>query len=105
MAKEKASSHLKIRPLDDRVVVEPLEAEEMTPGGILLPDTAKQKPQRGRVLAVGPGRLRDNGERSVLSVAINDEVIYGKYSGSDIEVEGKEVKILRESDILAKIVK
>ncbi len=104
MAKDK-TSHLKIRPLDDRVVVEPLEAEEKTAGGILLPDTAKQKPQRGRILAVGPGKLRDDGERSALSVSINDEVIYGKYSGSDIEVEGKEVKILRESDILAKIVK
>ncbi len=104
MAKEK-TSHLKIRPLDDRVVVEPLEAEEKTAGGILLPDTAKQKPQRGRILAVGPGKMRDNGERSVLSVSINDEVIYGKYSGSDIEVEGKEVKILRENDILAKVVK
>ncbi len=104
MVKEK-TSHLKIRPLDDRVVVEPLEAEEKTAGGILLPDTAKQKPQRGRILAVGPGKLRDNGERSSLSVGINDEVIYGKYSGSDIEVEGREVKILRESDILAKIVK
>jgi chaperonin GroES len=104
MAKEK-TAHIKIRPLDDRVVVEPLEAEEKTAGGILLPDTAKQKPQRGRVLAIGPGKLRDNGERTALSVAVNDEVIYGKYSGSDIEVENKEVKILRESDILAKVVK
>ena len=104
MAKEKEVS-LKIRPLDDRVVVEPLEAEEKTPGGILLPDTAKQKPQRGRVLAVGPGKLRDNNERSALSVVVGDEVIYGKYSGNDIEVDDKEVKILRENDILAKIVK
>jgi chaperonin GroES len=104
MAKDKAST-LKIRPLEDRVVVEPLEADEKTAGGLYLPDTAKQKPQRGRILAVGPGKMRDNGERSALSVAVSDEVIYGKYSGSDIEVEGKEVKILRESDILAKIVK
>jgi chaperonin GroES len=104
MAKEKEVS-LKIRPLDDRVVVEPLEAEEKTPGGILLPDTAKQKPQRGRVLAVGPGKLRDNGERSIVAVVKGDEVLYGRYGGSDIEVEGKEIKILRESDILAKIVK
>jgi chaperonin GroES len=104
MAKEKEAS-LKIRPLDDRVVVEPLEAEEKTPGGILLPDTAKQKPQRGRVLAVGPGKLRDNGERSVVAVVKGDEVLYGRYGGSDIEVEGREIKILRESDILAKIVK
>ena len=104
MAKEKDSS-LKIRPLDDRVVVEPLEAEEKTAGGILLPDTAKQKPQRGRIVAVGPGTLRESGVRNPVSVVVGDEVLYGKYSGSDVEVHGKEVKILRESDILAKIVK
>ena len=104
MAKEK-NGNLKVRPLDDRVVVEPLEAEEKTLGGILLPDTAKQKPQRGRVLAVGPGKLRDTGKRDPLNVIVGDEVIYGKYSGNDIEVENKEVKILRESDILAKVVK
>jgi chaperonin GroES len=104
MAKEK-DVNLKVRPLDDRIVVEPLEAEEKTAGGILLPDTAKQKPQRGRVLAVGPGKLRDNGERTKVSVVKGDEVLYGRYGGSDIEVEGKEIKILRESDILAKIVK
>ena len=104
MAKEK-EVNLKIRPLDDRVVVEPLEAEEKTAGGILLPDTAKQRPQRGRVLAVGPGKLNDKGERSQVAVAKGDEVIYGRYSGSDIEVEGRELKIMRESDILAKVVK
>jgi chaperonin GroES len=104
MAKEKDIS-LKVRPLDDRVVVEPLEAEEKTTGGILLPDSAKQKPQRGRVLAVGPGKLRDNGERAALAVTKGDEVIYGRYSGSDIEVDGRDIKILRESDILAKVVK
>ena len=104
MAKEKEPT-LKVRPLDDRVVVEPLEAEEKTTGGILLPDTAKQKPQRGRIVAAGPGKLRDSGERAALNVSVGDEVIYGKYSGNDIEVDNKEVKILRESDILAKIVK
>jgi chaperonin GroES len=104
MAKEKDVS-LKIRPLDDRVVVESLEAEEKTPGGILLPDSAKQRPQRGRVLAVGPGKLRDNGERSPLAVQKGDEVIFGRYGGSDVDVDGREVKILRESDILAKVVK
>jgi chaperonin GroES len=93
----------KIRPLDDRVVVEPLEAAEKTAGGILLPDTAKEKPQRGRVLAVGPGKVRDSGERSALSVAVGDEVIYGRYSGNEIEVSGKEIKIMRESDILGKV--
>jgi chaperonin GroES len=104
MAKEK-DVHLKVRPLDDRVVVEPLEAEEKTLGGILLPDTAKQKPQRGKVLAIGPGKLRDDGSRAALAVSRGDEVIYGRYSGSDVEVEGKEIKILRETDILAKVVK
>src|SRR5712692_11548974 len=97
--------NLKIRPLDDRVVVEPLEADEKTPGGILLPDTAKQKPQRGRVLAVGPGKLLDDGKRAAVAVTKGDEVLYGRYSGNDIKVGAKEVKILRESDILAKIVK
>ena len=86
-----------MRPLDDRVVVEPVEAEEMTAGGIVLPDTAKEKPQRGTVLAVGPGKLLDSGERGKLSVAVGDEVIYGKYSGSEIEIDGREVKILRET--------
>jgi chaperonin GroES len=104
MAKEKEVA-FKVRPLDDRVVVEPLEAEEKSTGGILLPDSAKQKPQRGRVVAVGPGKLRDNGERSALSVQKGDEVLYGRYSGSDVEVDGREVKIMRESDILAKVTK
>jgi chaperonin GroES len=104
MAKEK-ETNIKVRPLDDRVVVEPLEAEETTAGGILLPDTAKQKPQRGRVLAVGPGKLLDSGARAALNVAKGDEVIFGKYSGNDIMLERREVKILRESDILAKVVK
>jgi chaperonin GroES len=98
-------SEIKLRPLDDRIVVEPMEAEETTPGGIVLPDTAKEKPQRGKVLAIGPGRLMDNGKRTEMSVAVGDEVIFGKYSGTDIELEGKELKILRESDVLAKILK
>src|SRR3954469_564437 len=104
MAKKEASA-LKVRPLDDRLVVEPLEAEDKTTGGILLPDTAKQKPQRGRVLAAGPGKLRDNGDRHALNVKVGDEVLYGKYSGSEVEVDNRELKILRESDVLAKIVK
>src|SRR3974377_1107462 len=104
MAKEK-DSNLNVRPLDDRVVVEVLEAEEKTAGGILLPDTAKQKPQRGRVLAVGPGKLLDDGNRAKVAVAKGAEVIYGRYSGTDIEVDQHEIKILRESDILAKVVK
>jgi len=96
---------VKVRPLDDRVVVEPLEAADKTAGGILLPDTAKEKPQRGRVIAVGPGKLLESGTRAAMSVVKGDEVIYGRYAGSDIEVERKEIKILRESDILAKVVK
>lgn len=94
---------IKIRPLDDRIVVEPLSAEETTAGGIVLPDAAQEKPQRGTVIAIGPGKLLDSGNRGELSVSVGDEVIYGKYGGSDIEVDGDEVKILRESDILAKV--
>ncbi len=93
----------KLRPLDDRVVVKPVEAEKRTAGGIVLPDSAKEKPQRGKVVSIGPGKLLENGQRGTLSVAIGDEVIYGKYSGTDIDVEGDEVKILRETDILAKV--
>ncbi len=105
MAKKSADAQLTLKPLDDRVVVEPTEAEEKTAGGILLPDTAKQKPQQGKVVATGPGKLDDNGNRTVLAVKIGDTVLYGKYSGSDVEVNGKELKILLESDILAKLAK
>ena len=95
---------ISLKPLDDRVVVKPLEAEERTAGGIVLPDAAKEKPQRGKVVAVGPGRLLDSGERVAVSVVVGDEVLFGKYGGTEIEVDGEEVKILRESDILAKVV-
>lgn len=95
---------ISIRPLDDRIVVEPMAAEETTAGGIVLPDAAQEKPQRGTVVAVGPGKLLESGERGELSVIVGDEVIYGKYGGTEIEVEGQDVKILRESDILAKVV-
>jgi chaperonin GroES len=95
---------IKIRPLDDRVVVTPNESEEKTAGGIVLPDSAKEKPQRGTVVAVGAGKLLDSGSRGELSVQVGDQVIYGKYGGTDIEINGEEVKILRESDILAKVV-
>ena len=94
---------LNLRPLDDRVVVQPNEAESTTAGGIVLPDSAQEKPQRGTVVAVGPGRLLDSGSRGELSVTVGDTVIYGRYGGSDIEVGGQEMKILRESDILAKV--
>ncbi|MBX3444892.1 MAG: co-chaperone GroES [Planctomyces sp.] len=93
-----------LKPLDDRVVVEPVSAEETTAGGIVLPDTAKEKPQRGKVVAVGPGRLLDSGERCPVAVQVGDEVLFGKYGGTEIEVDGDEVKILRESDILAKVI-
>ena len=92
-----------LNPLDDRVVVEPVDAEETTAGGIVLPDAAREKPQRGKIVAVGPGRLLESGDRAEMSLAIGDEVLFGKYGGTDIEVEGVEVKILRESDILAKL--
>ena len=95
---------MKLKPLDDRVVVEPLSAEETTAGGIVLPDAAQEKPQRGKVVAVGPGRLLDSGERAAVGVVVGDEVLFGKFGGTDIEVDGSEVKILRESDILAKVV-
>ncbi|MBM3971777.1 MAG: co-chaperone GroES [Planctomycetes bacterium] len=95
---------MKLNPLDDRIVIEPLGAEEMTAGGIVLPDAAKEKPQRGKVIAIGPGRLLDSGERCPVALAIGDEVLFAKYGGTDIEIDKKEVKILRESDILAKVV-
>ena len=94
---------MKLKPLDDRVVVEPVDAETTTAGGIVLPDTAKEKPQRGKVQAVGPGRLLDTGSRCQMSISVGDEVLFSKYGGTDIEVDGKDVKILRESDILAKL--
>ena len=100
MAKDKTPS---VKPLDDRVVVEALEAEEKTAGGILLPDTAKQKPQRGVVRFVGPGKLTDKGERIAVSVKVGDEVLFGRYAGSEVKEGGKELKVMRESDILAKI--
>lgn len=94
-----------LRPLDDRVVVKPVESEEKTAGGIVLPDKAKEKQQRGKVLAVGPGRMLDNGERAAVAVKVGDEVLFGKYAGNDVKVDGDELKIMRESDILAKLEK
>src|SRR5438874_11235251 len=102
---EGTTAMAKIRPLEDRVVIQQIEAEEKTAGGIVLPDTAKEKPQRGKVLAVGPGKMLDSGERAPIGVKEGDEVLFGKYSGTDIKVDGEEIKILRESDILAKILK
>ena len=96
---------MKLKPLDDRVVVEPAKAEEKTAGGIVLPDTAKEKPLMGKIIAVGPGKLLDNGKRAALSVKVKDEVIFGKYAGSDFKIEGKDYKVLRESEILGVVEK
>ncbi len=93
-----------IRPLDDRVVVERVEAEEKTQGGIVLPDTAKEKPSKGKVVAVGEGRLLESGKRAPIDLKKGDNVLFGKYAGSEVTVDGKEYLIMRESDILAKIV-
>lgn len=91
----------KLQPLDDRILIRPLEVEEKTAGGIVLPDTAKEKPQQGKVLAVGKGRLNDNGKRIPVEVKVGDTVIYGKYSGDEVKLGEDECKIIRESDILA----
>ena len=100
-----AATATALRPLGDRVVIRPTPREEMTKSGIVLPDTAKEKPQRGKVIAVGPGKLLDSGERAAIGVVEGDEILFGKYSGTEIKVDGEEIKILRESDILAKIIK
>ena len=96
---------LKMKPLDDRVVVEQHKAEEMTAGGIVMPEQAKEKPTRGKVLATGPGKMLDSGNRAQMCVKVGDDVFYGKYSGSDVEIDGKKYTVLRESDVLAIIEK
>ncbi len=92
-----------VQPLGDRLIVEPLEEEETTVSGIVLPDTAKEKPQRGKVLAVGPGGRNDSGELVPMEVAVGDEIIYSKYGGTEIKIEGEDLLVLRESDVLAKL--
>jgi chaperonin GroES len=94
---------VKVNPLDDRVVIEVMEAEERTAGGIVLPDAAKEKPQKGKVVAVGPGKMLENGKRAAFSVKVKDLVLFGKYAGQDIKVEGKEFKIMRENELLARL--
>jgi chaperonin GroES len=91
---------MKLRPLQDRVIVKQSEAEEKTKSGILLPDTAKEKPTKGKVIAVGPGKLDDKGKPMEIGLRVGDTVYYGKYSGTDIEVDGQKFVILRESDVL-----
>jgi chaperonin GroES len=93
---------VKLQPLGDRVVVKPVEGEEVTKGGIILPDTAKEKPQEGKVLAVGPGRLSEDGKRIAMEVKVGDVVLYVKYGGTEVKIDGEELMILSEKDILAK---
>jgi len=94
---------MKIQPLADRVVVKPLEEAEQKKGSIIIPDTAKEKPQQGKIVAVGPGRLTDEGKLVKLEVKKGDKVLYGKYSGTEVTIDGEEYLIMRESDVLAKI--
>ena len=95
------ASKMKLKPLGGRVIVEPIEQEEMTAGGIILPETAKEKPQEGKILAAGPGERDDKGERVAMEVKVGDRVLYAKYSGTEVKMDGKKMLILRESDILA----
>jgi chaperonin GroES len=95
---------MNLKPLGDRLIVKAIEEEETTASGILLPDTAKEKPQKGKVLAVGDGAVGDDGERRPLDVAEGDEVLYSKYGGTELKVDGEDVLVLRESDVLAKVV-
>ena len=92
---------LKLKPLGGRVIVEPIEQEDMTAGGIILPETAKEKPQEGKILAAGPGDRDEDGERIPMEVQIGDKVLYAKYSGTEVKMDGKKLLIMRESDILA----
>jgi len=93
---------VKLQPLADRLVVMPIARDEVTKSGIVLPDTAKEKPQEGKVIAVGPGKMDDTGKRIAMDLKIGDIVIYAKYGGTELKIEGKEYMILRESDVLAK---
>ncbi len=95
------ASKLKLKPLGGRVIVEPIEQEDITAGGIILPETAKEKPQEGKILASGPGDRDEAGNRIAMEVKIGDKVLYAKYSGTEVKVDGKKLLILRESDILA----
>jgi chaperonin GroES len=92
---------MKIRPLHDRILVERLEEKEVKKGGIIIPDTAKEKPQEGKVIAVGNGKVNDDGKRQALDVKAGDRILFGKYSGSDVKLDDKEYLILREEDVLA----
>jgi chaperonin GroES len=95
------ASKLKLKPLGGRVIVEPIEQDDMTAGGLYLPETAKEKPQEGKILAAGPGERDEDGKRIAMDVKVGDKVLYAKYSGTEVKVDGKKLLILRESDILA----
>jgi chaperonin GroES len=94
---------MKIRPLHDRVIVQRIEEEAKTKGGIIIPDTAKEKPQEGKVIAVGPGKILENGTKTTLDVKVGDKILFGKYSGSEIKIDGEEFLMMREDDILGVI--
>jgi chaperonin GroES len=94
---------MKLKPLGDRLIVKPIDEEETTASGIVLPDTAKEKPQKGKVVAVGDGAIQEDGSRRPLDIAEGDEVLYSKYGGTEVNVEGDDVLVLRESDVLAKL--
>lgn len=94
---------MNIKPLADRVVVKPIEEEEKKQGGIIIPDTAKEKPQKGEIVAVGPGKIDENGKRIPMEVKVGDKVLFGKYAGTEVEIDGEQYLIMRESDILAVI--
>jgi len=94
---------MKIRPLQDRVIVQRIDEEEKTKGGIIIPDTAKEKPQEGKVIAVGPGKILENGTKTTLDVKVGDKILFGKYSGSEIKIDGEEFLMMREEDILGVI--
>ncbi|MCA0361266.1 MAG: co-chaperone GroES [Armatimonadetes bacterium] len=95
---------MNLKPLHDRIIVEPATAEETTAGGIILPDSAKEKPQRGKVLAVGPGKTLDSGEKAPVDIAVGDVVLYGKYGGTEVKVGGVDYVILRADDVLGVVI-
>ncbi len=104
MAKTATKTKSKLEPLADRVVIRPLKHEEVTASGLVIPDTAKEKPQQGEVVAVGPGRLDDNGKRVPMDIQVGDRILYAKYTGTEVKLDGEEYIVLNEKDVLAKII-
>jgi len=104
MAKTATKTKAKLVPLADRVVITPLKQEEVTASGLVIPDTAKEKPQQGEVVAVGPGRLDENGKRIPMDIQVGDRILYAKYTGTEVKLDGEEYIVLNEKDVLAKIV-